>query len=59
MNQPPGPRTAYSVGIIHGIGAETPTQLGLFVLSAGVRGWSSGLLCVLTFARGVLAMNAL
>jgi high-affinity nickel permease len=38
MNQPPGPRTAYSVGIIHGIGAETPTQLGLFVLSAGVGG---------------------
>lgn len=57
MNQPPGPRTAYSVGIIHGIGAETPTQLGLFVLSAGVGGWSSGLLCVLTFAGGLLAMN--
>jgi high-affinity nickel permease len=59
MNQPPGPRTAYSVGIIHGIGAETPTQLGLFVLSAGVGGWSSGLLCVLTFAGGLLAMNTL
>jgi high-affinity nickel permease len=59
MNQPPGQRTAYSVGIIHGIGAETPTQLGLFVLSAGVGGWSSGLLCVLTFAGGLLAMNTL
>jgi len=59
MNQPPGPRTAYSVGIIHGIGAETPTQLGLFVLSAGVGGWSSGFLCVLTFAAGLLAMNTL
>jgi high-affinity nickel-transport protein len=57
--QPPSPRTAYSVGIIHGIGAETPTQLGLFVLSAGVGGWSSGLLCVLTFAVGLLAMNTL
>ena len=57
MNQPPSPPTAYSVGIIHGIGAETPTQLGLFVLSAGVGGWSSGLLCVLTFAVGLLAMN--
>jgi high-affinity nickel-transport protein len=56
-NQPPSPPTAYSVGIIHGIGAETPTQLGLFVLSAGVGGWSSGLLCVLTFAVGLLAMN--
>ena len=55
MNQPPSPPTAYSVGIIHGIGAETPTQLRSFVLSAGVGGWSSGLLCVLTFAGGLLA----
>jgi high-affinity nickel permease len=59
LNQPPSPRTAYSVGVIHGIGAETPTQLGLFVLAAGVGGWSSGLLCVLTFAAGLLAMNTL
>jgi hypothetical protein len=36
-----------------------PTQLSLFVLSAGVGGWSSGLLCVLTFAAGLLAMNTL
>jgi len=36
-----------------------PTQLGLFVLSAVVGGWSSGLLCVLTFAAGLLAMNTL
>jgi len=28
-------------------------------LSAGVGGWSSGLLCVLTFAAGLLAMNIL
>jgi hypothetical protein len=50
---------AFGVGIIHGIGAETPTQLGLFVLSAGVGGWGGGLLCVGTFAAGLLAMNAL
>jgi hypothetical protein len=31
----------------------------LFVLAAGVGGWSSGLLCVLTFAAGLLAMNTL
>jgi high-affinity nickel-transport protein len=58
-NQPPSRRAAYGVGVIHGIGAETPTQLGLFVLSAGVGGWSSGSLCVLTFAAGLLAMNSL
>jgi len=28
-------------------------------LSAGVGGWASGLLCVLTFAAGLLAMNTL
>jgi high-affinity nickel permease len=56
---PPGLRAAFSVGIIHGIGAETPTQLGLFVLSAGMGGWGAGLLCVVTFAVGLLAMNAL
>lgn len=56
---PPTAGAAFSVGIIHGIGAETPTQLGLFVLSAGVGGWGAGLLCVLTFAVGLLAMNTL
>ena len=35
--------------------SETPTQLRSFALSAGVGGWSSGLLCVLTFAGGLLA----
>src|SRR5579885_1280590 len=56
---PPGGRAAFTVGIIHGIGAETPTQLGLFVLSAGAGGWAGGLLCVLAFAAGLLAMNTL
>jgi high-affinity nickel-transport protein len=56
---PPSAGTAFSVGIIHGIGAETPTQLGLFVLSAGIGGWGAGLTCVLMFAIGLLAMNAL
>jgi len=55
----PGAGAAFSVGIVHGIGAETPTQLGLFVLSAGIGGWDAGLLCVVTFAVGLLAMNTL
>jgi high-affinity nickel permease len=59
VDAPPSAGTAFSVGIIHGIGAETPTQLGLFVLSAGIGGWGGGLMCVLTFAIGLLAMNAL
>jgi high-affinity nickel permease len=56
---PPSARAAFTVGIVHGIGAETPTQLGLFVLAAGVAGWTGGLLCVVTFAVGLLAMNTL
>jgi len=56
---PPSARVAFSVGVVHGIGAETPTQLGLFVLAAGVGGWGGGLLCVITFAVGLLAMNTL
>jgi high-affinity nickel permease len=55
----PSARAAFGVGIVHGIGAETPTQLGLFVLAAGVGGWEAGLLCVAAFAAGLLAMNAL
>jgi len=56
---PVSARIAFGVGVVHGIGAETPTQLGLFVLAAGVGGWGGGLLCVITFAAGLLAMNTL
>jgi hypothetical protein len=55
----PTAATGFGVGIVHGIGAETPTQLGLFVLSAGVGGWGGGLLCVGAFALGLLTMNAM
>jgi high-affinity nickel permease len=58
FNGPPSAGAAFGIGIVHGIGAETPTQLGLFVLAAGAAGWTGGLLCVLTFAVGLLAMNA-
>ncbi|HVN64611.1 MAG TPA: hypothetical protein VMT58_08225 [Candidatus Binataceae bacterium] len=53
----PGEGSAFGIGIVHGIGAETPSQLSLFVLSAGVGGWGSGLMCVVAFAAGLLAMN--
>lgn len=55
----PGPGSAFAVGIIHGIGGETPTQLGLFALAAGVGGWPAGMLCLAGFAAGVLAIAAL
>jgi high-affinity nickel-transport protein len=55
----PGPLGAFMVGVIHGIGAETPTQLGLFVLTAGVGGWFGGLMCVGAFTIGLLTTNLL
>lgn len=47
------------VGIIHGLGAETPSQLLLFLLAANIGGTSRGLLGLLCFILGLLAMNAL
>ncbi len=55
----PGPLSTFMVGVIHGIGAETPTQLGLFVIAAGVGGWAGGLLCVGAFTAGLLTTNLL
>jgi high-affinity nickel permease len=55
----PTASSAFSIGVIHGIGAETPTQLGLFVIAAGVGGWIGGLLCAIAFATGLLLMSTL
>ncbi|HWF44657.1 MAG TPA: hypothetical protein VG537_08440 [Candidatus Kapabacteria bacterium] len=51
------PRSAFIIGIIHGIGAETPTQLGLFLFAAGVGGRMLGFAGVLLFVLGVLITN--
>jgi hypothetical protein len=34
---------AFGVGIIHGLGAETPSQLALFLLAANLRGVAKGI----------------
>lgn len=47
------------VGIVHGLGAETPSQLLLFLLAANLGGQSLGLLGLLCFIVGLLLMNAL
>ncbi len=49
-----GVKTAYIIGIIHGIGAETPTQVLLFLTAAGVGGSMVGSLLVLTFVAGLV-----
>lgn len=54
-----GIKTAFSVGIIHGIGAETPTQLLLFIAAAGAGGNVLGSLLVITFVFGLIISNSL
>lgn len=51
--------TTFTIGIIHGIGAETPTQVLLFVTAAGVGGSIAGTLLVITFVAGLVTSNTL
>jgi high-affinity nickel-transport protein len=51
--------SVFLVGIIHGLGAETPSQLLLFLLAANLGGTSRGFLGLLCFITGLLLMNTL
>jgi high-affinity nickel permease len=51
--------SVFVVGIIHGLGAETPSQLLLFLLAANLGGTSRGFLGLLCFITGLLVMNTL
>ncbi len=51
--------SVFFVGILHGLGAETPSQLLLFLLAAQLGGTARGLLGLLCFVVGLLAMNTL
>ena len=51
--------TAYSIGLIHGVGAETPTQVLLFVAAAGAAGRKMGVALVLVFILGLLISNSI
>ena len=51
--------TCFGIGIIHGLGAETPSQLALFLLAANLGGVSRGLLGLTVFLLGLLTMNTL
>jgi high-affinity nickel-transport protein len=54
-----GTSSTFLVGVIHGLGAETPTQLLLFLLAANLGGTAAGLLGLLMFIAGLLVMNTL
>jgi hypothetical protein len=54
-----GSGSTFLVGVIHGLGAETPTQILLFLLAANLGGTWAGLLGLLMFIVGLLVMNTL
>lgn len=49
--------SVFGIGVLHGLGAETPTQLMLFLLAASLGGTLLGFLGLLAFALGLVAMN--
>jgi hypothetical protein len=52
-------RTVLTIGVVHGLGAETPTQLMIFLLAANLGGLSKGFLGLGMFIAGLLVMNTL
>jgi cytochrome c biogenesis protein CcdA len=52
-------KSVFLIGVLHGVGAETPSQLALFFLTANLGGASRGMLGLAAFAIGLVAMNAL
>lgn len=54
-----GVKTSLLVGMVHGVGAETPTQVLLFTTAAGVAGTFGGIALVAAFALGLLAGNSI
>jgi high-affinity nickel-transport protein len=53
-----GPRTAYSVGLIHGIGAETGTQVLIIATAVGAGTKAMGVAALLAFVVGILISNS-
>lgn len=53
-----GARTAFAVGIVHGVGAETPSQVLLFLAAAGAGGPVLGSAVLLTFVAGLVLANS-
>ncbi|HKA34428.1 MAG TPA: hypothetical protein VKH64_14515 [Candidatus Binatia bacterium] len=54
-----GPRAAFGIGMLHGIGAETATQALLFLAVAGMGGKFLGTLMLCTFVIGLVISNSL
>jgi high-affinity nickel-transport protein len=51
------PRTVFGIGMLHGVGAETPTQVLIFLAVAGVGEKGTGLVLLACFLIGLVAVN--
>jgi high-affinity nickel permease len=52
-------KSVFAIGMLHGIGAETPSQLGLFFLAKSLGGTGTGLLGLVAFCTGLVVMNGI
>lgn len=53
-----GHGTASGIGMLHGVGIESPTQIAIFVASSSVAGVGFGLLLLGTWVLGLIIANA-
>jgi len=54
-----GAPTSIGIGMLHGIGAETPTQVVLFLAAANAGGLGAGVAVLLAFVLGLVTSNTL
>lgn len=54
-----GIATCFGIGMIHGVGAETPSQVVLFTTAAGVTGAIGGVAVLAAFVIGLLLGNTI
>jgi high-affinity nickel-transport protein len=54
-----GRPAAFGIGMLHGVGAETPTQVVILAAAAGAGGTASGVAILVAFIVGLLSSNAL
>ncbi len=54
-----GNGSATGIGVLHGIGVESPTQIAVFVASSAIGGVTFGLLLLLAWVIGLVVANSL
>jgi high-affinity nickel-transport protein len=52
-----GTKSAVSLGVLHGIGAETPTQLSMLAIAMNMGGLRGGILGLVVFALAMFVSN--